>query len=562
MTSHKPQMRHHKLSLIQQKIILVLLLSLLLDATGWSLTYYVDATRGSDQNGGLAPASAWRTISRVNGSHFNPGDSVLFKRGETWREELIVPSSGADANPITFGAYGAGEKPVISGADLVNVWLPDETYINVWTAPFINQPALLIINGSLAKKRAIRAQLKSIGDWSWEAGYIYLYAESNPSTNGYTIEAANRKSCFSGNTKHYIVVDSLCLLGSNERTLLDNKGDYWVISNNTITNTSGDNGGSGAIAISFGTGVIVQYNTIAHTLNDGIYAYSSIGLIVNENTISDSNGPNADNIQIDYGKNCQVHANDCDQRLASSSTKGNIITQMGSDSIIEKNNCIFGNYGLSIGDIRAKIGYNYSAHHLSAEWSWGFAVNVDNCCNSNQTWYYNISNDDKRGFWIESGNRINLYNNVVYGTQSTSQGLLIASLNTGELRNNIIWCPAAHTVFQLATPVGIIASENNDIGPEMVNFLYYGGHCFSSFTEYKSWSGQDSSSLSLDPKFVDPVTEDFNLKLDSPCIEAGTYMGFSSDFYGNTVQRKDKVNMGASETFRMPAPKKVHLLIR
>jgi hypothetical protein len=87
-----------------------------------TIRYYVDATAGDDDNDGLTLATPWQTIAKVNASTFNPGEQILFKRGETWREQLTVPSSGAEGNPIVFGAYGSGTAPVISGADLLADW--------------------------------------------------------------------------------------------------------------------------------------------------------------------------------------------------------------------------------------------------------------------------------------------------------------------------------------------------------------------------------------------------------------------------------------------------------
>ena len=78
-------------------------------------TYYVDATNGNDDNDGLSQSTAWKTISKVNSSSFEPGNIVLFKRNETWHETLIVPNSGEPGKPITFGSYGEGEKPIIDG---------------------------------------------------------------------------------------------------------------------------------------------------------------------------------------------------------------------------------------------------------------------------------------------------------------------------------------------------------------------------------------------------------------------------------------------------------------
>ena len=98
-----------------------------------SATYYVDAKSGNDGNNGTSASSAWKSLEKVNGFRFQPGDSVLFKRGEIWREQLTFPSSGAEGRPIVLDAYGAGALPIISGADAVpaSSWNSSPTP-NVW----------------------------------------------------------------------------------------------------------------------------------------------------------------------------------------------------------------------------------------------------------------------------------------------------------------------------------------------------------------------------------------------------------------------------------------------
>jgi len=79
--------------------------------------YYVDQTGGLDTNDGLSESTPWKTIAKVNAAALAPDDQVLFKRGETWAEELKPTSSGSDAaHPIIFGAYGIGVPPKITGA--------------------------------------------------------------------------------------------------------------------------------------------------------------------------------------------------------------------------------------------------------------------------------------------------------------------------------------------------------------------------------------------------------------------------------------------------------------
>src|SRR6266550_386847 len=99
--------------------------------SSWAATFYVDAV-GNDTNDGLSPATAWKTVAKVNGSTFAAGDQILFKRGGVWNESLVPPSSGASGNPIVFDAYGTGESPTLTGyvplpasawtADIANVW--------------------------------------------------------------------------------------------------------------------------------------------------------------------------------------------------------------------------------------------------------------------------------------------------------------------------------------------------------------------------------------------------------------------------------------------------------
>jgi hypothetical protein len=119
---------YSKISLLGYIITFVFLLAPL----GCAATYYVDATGGRDANSGISEATAWKSIGRVNGSNFQP-----FKRGEIWREQLTIPSSGASSNPITFGAYGTGAKPKLLGSASKNEssdW--NQTGTNQWVVVY------------------------------------------------------------------------------------------------------------------------------------------------------------------------------------------------------------------------------------------------------------------------------------------------------------------------------------------------------------------------------------------------------------------------------------------
>ena len=103
-------------------LLIYLFMSILVPCLGFSATYYVDLTNGKDTNDGLSEAAAWKTIAKINASSFSPGDQVLLKRGEIWRETLVPSSSGTFGHPITFGAYGTGVDPILKGSNVVINW--------------------------------------------------------------------------------------------------------------------------------------------------------------------------------------------------------------------------------------------------------------------------------------------------------------------------------------------------------------------------------------------------------------------------------------------------------
>ena len=90
---------------------------------GAGTTYYVDSDGGSDDNTGTAPDQAWASLEKVNGFEFQPGDRLLFQKGDVWTGQLSPKGSGTKGNPIIIGDYGDGEaRPLIQG----NNWCADE----------------------------------------------------------------------------------------------------------------------------------------------------------------------------------------------------------------------------------------------------------------------------------------------------------------------------------------------------------------------------------------------------------------------------------------------------
>ncbi len=96
------------------------------------ITYYVSSSSGSDDNEGDSVLAPIETINKVNSLDLKPGDSVLFKCGDTWRAQMLtITRSGMGDDPIIFGSYPSDceDSPVLSGAQPISGWTVHSTNI-------------------------------------------------------------------------------------------------------------------------------------------------------------------------------------------------------------------------------------------------------------------------------------------------------------------------------------------------------------------------------------------------------------------------------------------------
>ena len=112
--------------------------------------YYV-SNDGDDNNDGLTPETAWRTLEKVvdaNGLFedaplLKPGDAVFFHRGDVFRLSEFdfwdKPYLHLQVEGVTYSAYGEGEKPIItestengSSTEKWNLVYEDNTGKKIW----------------------------------------------------------------------------------------------------------------------------------------------------------------------------------------------------------------------------------------------------------------------------------------------------------------------------------------------------------------------------------------------------------------------------------------------
>lgn len=182
--------------------------------------YYVDADFGDDSNDGTSPERAWKSVSKVSGTVFQPGDSILFKAGCAWEgETLKLQGSGEEGNPIRVGKYGDEDQyPAIHanyvpGTPLAEMTANNKNALEIvgvsyWEIQDLELTNYGIYNGDFTAneqkdRRAvtIRSNGGTMEDITLDGLYIHDVNGWNPKGggNGAAISfGANGKTCIDG----------------------------------------------------------------------------------------------------------------------------------------------------------------------------------------------------------------------------------------------------------------------------------------------------------------------------------------------------------------------------
>ena len=148
-------------------------------------TVYYVSNRGSDDNDGRSPESPWATPQHAFNQALLPGDAVLLERGGVW---TILPSgrygltSSALEIPdgVTLGAWGKGEKPVLTGAvgsaDDAAFWTlyAEQDGAKIWKAaqPVYYCP-VIVFNDGEAWASPVMPDMDGSGRYLSESGGVF-----------------------------------------------------------------------------------------------------------------------------------------------------------------------------------------------------------------------------------------------------------------------------------------------------------------------------------------------------------------------------------------------------
>ncbi|MBS1632653.1 MAG: right-handed parallel beta-helix repeat-containing protein [Bacteroidetes bacterium] len=121
------------------KKLLISFLVLIVSITGLNAKKYYFSSSGNDKYSvkqAQNPATPWKTLEKLNSimNILEPGDSVLFRRGDVFVGFITITKSGSESRPIVFAAYGNKNKPEpeINGRIKLSNWAQFEK--NIWVA--------------------------------------------------------------------------------------------------------------------------------------------------------------------------------------------------------------------------------------------------------------------------------------------------------------------------------------------------------------------------------------------------------------------------------------------
>jgi len=524
------------------KFILTLLIGIfLLFSLAGATTYYVK-NGGDDGKDGLSDANAWETIAKVETSAGN-GDTVRFKKGSIWRDQLDVPAAN-----MTFEAYGSGDKSKIYGSAQVSTWENESG--SLWYASNGSDPqSVWFVNTDTTitwgKKEANKVDLTAEYEWWWDSGNsrIYVYAATDPDSRYTSIEIPARDYCIYVLIKDNITIDGfeLCfnhtVAASNYAAIAIYKSASPHIENCTIHHSgvlSATPQGNG-INIEDSSNAYVGYNTIYHCARRAIIIkittadYSASNAIIEHNICSnihhaginvfrDNVSGSVDNVKIRY--NYIYLDSNHNQGESSDLTKA----------------------GIYIGGPVAASSYR--------------VTNIDI--------YYNIVRKMYKDSHIALDRKIDgaeVYNNVTYGTMTgavSAPGIDVRSDNNSNIviKNNIgMDCSAGASgsgCLTVADSTDVTACDNNCWhqsagGTHVYARIDGSSYHFDDFAAYKAATGWDTNGLWEDPLVVDPANGNFSLQSSSPCIDAGIGVGLTQDYAGITVPQGSAPDIGAYE---------------
>lgn len=538
------------------KLLCLVIISVCICTAGKATDYYV-SPNGDNENTGMSPSSAWRTISRVNVHTFKPGDNIYFEGGYRFRGSLYfnASDSGTATNPVTLSSYGTGRAVIYSvsgnGLYAYNCAGFDIRDINFeGSGPSTNNGTgisfYMDLSGAV-KLRRIYIHQVDVSGFGWEGISI---ASWHRSRSGFRDVRITQTRVFNNR------LNGLDIWGYYEEPSTDTatwSHENVFVSNCKFFNNSGDPNKND---LHSGSGVI-----IGNTNNVRIQYCEAY----NNGWLCNFTGGGPVGIWVWDSNRAIIQFNESHHNLT------------GSTSVDG------GGFDLDGGVRNSVLQYNYSHDNdgsgfLAAQYP-GAAPFFNN------TIRYNISQNDGRehdhgGIQVWNGgsgiDNLQIYNNTIY-ISPASTGLpsavrIIYNVNNVNFYNNIFITRGGVDLINTYQASGFSFMGNNYYTEDGQFRITWGATNYTTYSEWRDSTGQetlygtnvgsDINPLNVDAGGGGTIRNPFRLNTlsayqllpSSPVIDKGLDLlslfrinPGSRDFYGNTIPQRGSFDIGAHE---------------
>jgi hypothetical protein len=519
-------------------------------ATAAGTTYYVDAVAGSDTAAGTSPGAAWRSLAKLNGTTFLPGDSILLHKGDTWAGQLNPKGSGTPAARITLSSYGTGSLPKIDGSGLVagggcaegaavlftdqEHWVVDGLEVvndsgvdNLGTTvPGNHRVGICFVNGA----RRIESGITIVNNVIHDVNGCFICTGYDGHNNGAIVVVAYDTYGASSFDDVYVANNTISRVGRVGIVVSDWStpfgGEHYYVDQASLS-----------------TRVTIRGNTMDQVDGDGIIVKGTDGAVIehnlvanaSQNTVAGSTEPSNAGIWSSFTHNTTMQFNEV-YGLKTQTTDGQ-------------------GFDIDGGSTNTKVQYNYS-HDNEGGFIllMGLGIGELPSPSKNAIVRYNLSVNDafpgeKGVFTFSYGvpDKLEIQNNTIYipaGSPAKPMycdGCSPTSPGDWRFRNNIVENHGTGEYLYI-----------NQAGAVFDHNLYFGNHPASEPPE--------PGKLTADPKLVAPggtTPASYQLQATSPAIGAGTVIQQNGgvDHFGRVLSATAAPSLGFHEgaTFAGPA---------
>jgi hypothetical protein len=512
------------------------------------------ATCGTAYDGGdFNTAGNWDTDDQDDGK-IGPNDLVsILDDGGKIRAALTPQKMGLSGKPITIQGEVGGTAEV-TGFDIITGW--GLTGGNVWEAAVATEPlSYVLFDDTVGTEVSVcTGDIDAANEWCWNANVLYVYSTSDPDT-AFTdpgIEAGQRNVGFSINQASYLTIDGLIITGVNGGFGSGIRVGTWnAYSPEYITIQNCE------IFYHTNNGILVDEYTDEVVIIDGndIHDTAGNGILVSDHTGSGSGTES-------YVQNNQVYDN----------VNYGVLIQ--GDYYIVQSNQIYDN-GVPAGapSIAVEVTGTAPASDVGnnniVRWNLisgqqssgndGQGILIDTYADYNQVYYNVIYSNHGSCVGVYTANNAQIYNNSCYAN-ALDPGGATGSLRINDdgtdrttditYRNNIFYGTAVANPIVVVTTIvtnnANIVINNNVYYQASGDWWAWGASTGDTLSGWQTASSQGADDVNSDPLFVDISSDDFHLQAGSPAISAGTDVGLTVDYDGETVPSAG-VDVGAFE---------------